>query len=96
MNLYQNAFQEFKSQYYAYIPLSIILQSCIASVAVMYILINNTFSFLDYLQLSLCVCFSMAYNATIMAQLKTKFVFNTLVATLLVSCILTVLNLYRN
>lgn len=77
MELYARYLSNFKAQYYMYISLSVIFQSCLGSIAAMFILMNgNEPIFL--VQLFLCICVSMAYNASVLAQLKPKIVFNLL------------------
>lgn len=95
MNYYNKHLSDFKENYILYIPLSIILQSCIGSIAAMYILINSKISEFYLLELTLCVIVSMAYNAAIMAQLKLKWVFNLLILSLIVNIILITLNVMR-
>ena len=78
--------------YMAYIPLGIILQSCIGSVAALYILVNNDFQLHSYLQLTLCVIVTMLFNAAVLAQLRYKIAFNLLLLSLIVNCMLIVIN----
>ncbi|MDO7173234.1 hypothetical protein [Mariniflexile sp. AS56] len=94
MNFHNKYFINFKADYMLYVPLTIILQSCIGSVAAMYILMNSK-SPTFLLELSLCVIVSMAYNASIMAQLTYKWVFNLLILSLVTNVALIVLNLMR-
>lgn len=94
MTIYQKGLSDFKQNYILYIPLTIILQSCIGSIAAMLILMNSKPDF-HILELSLCVTFAMAYNGIIYAQMKTQWVFNLLIATLLVHVTLIIINLAR-
>lgn len=94
MNLYDKYLVDFKRGYLLYVPLSIIFQSCLGSIAAMYILMNSNSRFY-LLELSICVVVSMAYNASIMAQAKHKWVFNLLILSSLVNLLLLVINLMR-
>ncbi|MBC8754035.1 hypothetical protein H2O64_05090 [Kordia sp. YSTF-M3] len=92
MTLYNTYLNEFQSKYTMYIPLTIILQSCIGSIAAMYILMNGLDTVSSLVQLFLCVIFTSFYNASILAQLKGKFVFNMLLLSLVFSALVIVLN----
>ncbi len=92
MKLYNEYLNRFKESYLMMVPLTIILQSCIGSLAAMKILMN-----IDrqgaLIQLSLCVCVSMMYNAAILAQMKIKIVFILLLLSLFFNSLLLVLNI---
>lgn len=88
MKLYNNLLLDFKTNYMLYIPLSIILQSCIGSAAVLYVLQNSTKDAFPFFQLTLCVIVTMAYNASVLAQLNYKLVFNLLLFSLLTNILL--------
>lgn len=94
MNFYRNGLKEFSGSMSLYVPLSIIFQSCVGSIAAMYVLMNSKGStFL--LELTLCVTVSMLYNASIMAQMKKNWVFNLLIASILINVFLIILNVIR-
>ncbi len=90
--MYSKLLKDFKEMYMAYIPLMIILSSCLGSIAAMYILMQDR-SFSQVVQLSLCVIICMAFNASILAQMKPKFVFNLLIASLAINTFLVLLNI---
>ncbi len=92
MMTYDDFLIDFKKNFLTYIPLSIILQSCIGSVAAMYILMGASIDDFPFFQLGLCVIVSMAYNASIMAQLNKKIVFNLLILSLVVNILLVIFN----
>lgn len=92
MRIYNKMYADFSQNFTMNIALTIILQSCIGSIAAMYILMNSTTESFQIVQLSLCVIVSMLYNATIFAQLKTKTVFNCLILSLVVNVALIVVN----
>jgi len=83
---------DFKVNFMIYIPLTIILQSCIGSVSAMYILKTSTVEVFPYFQLIICVIVSMLYNAFVLAQLGYKLVFNMLVLSLLINTLLIIIN----
>ena len=72
------------------IPLSIILQSCLGSIATMYILLNNNSFIILSMTLSVSIC--MIYNAAILAQLKPKIVFNLLLISVTINVLLLLIN----
>ncbi len=88
---YHNLFKSFQRSYMLMIPLSVILQSCLGSIATMYVMINKPPTLL--LQMAISIIISMAYNAAILAQLKVKLVFNLLVISLFGNMMLLLLNL---
>ncbi|WP_035091802.1 hypothetical protein [Aquimarina macrocephali] len=90
--MYSKLLKDFKEMYMAYIPLMIILSSCLGSVAAMYILMQDR-SISQVIQLSLCVIICMAFNASILAQMKAKFVFNLLIASIIINSFLVLLNI---
>lgn len=92
MSIYQQGFEEFKENYMMYIPLSIIFQSCLGSVSVMYILMRMDESFFSFLQLFLCVASCMLYNASIMAQLNVKIVYKLLLISVLLNTLFILIN----
>lgn len=92
MTLYSRYYEEFQDKYMMYVPLTIILQSCIGSIAAMYILMTGLDSVSSMIQLFLCVVLCMFYNAAILAQLKGKIVFNMLILSLLFNVLFIVIN----
>ncbi|MGH1383934.1 hypothetical protein [Kordia sp.] len=92
MTLYTQYYNEFQEKYTMYIPLTIILQSCIGGIATMYILMNGLDTISSLAQLFLCVILTSFYNAAILAQLKGKIVFNLLLMSLLFNMLFIVIN----
>ncbi|QHI35689.1 hypothetical protein IMCC3317_10360 [Kordia antarctica] len=92
MTLYTEYYNEFQSKYLMYIPLTIFLQSCIGSIAAMFILMNGLDTIFSLVQLFLCVVLSMFYNAAILAQLKGKIVFNMLILSLFFNVLFIIIN----
>ncbi|WP_103864191.1 hypothetical protein [Aquimarina aquimarini] len=90
--MYSKLLKDFKEMYMAYIPLMIILSSCLGSIAAMYILMQER-SIFQVIQLSVCVIACMVFNASILAQMKPKFILNLLLFSLIINTILVVLNM---
>jgi len=88
MKVYNNLLQSFQSAYMMMIPLSIIFQSCLGSIATFYILMNKGPVFI--FQLAACIVVTMMYNASILAQMKTEIVFKLLLLSLIVNSLLLV------
>ena len=91
MKLYNSLYEDFKKLYVGYSALAIILSSCVGAAAAMVILMNGH-DFLQMTQLFIVVAVCMNYMASVLAQLKSKFVFNSLLVSLLVSILLLFIN----
>lgn len=92
MNFYQAALKEFKRDFLMYVALSIILQSCLGSIAAMAIS-RNIGKPTYFLELSLCICIAMLYNVAVLGRLKTKLTFNILLLSLFINSILLIINI---
>lgn len=93
MKLYQALYEDFEELYVGYSALAVILSSCIGSAAALVILMNGH-DFVQMFQLFLVVVVCMGYNASVLAQLKPKIVFNLLIISLLVSSVLIAYNVF--
>ena len=87
MNLYHNFLSEFKREQTGYASIAIIPQSCIASVAAAMILISDLPKVPLLVLLFLVTILSMAYNGAVLAQLKSKAIFNLLIISIVFSCL---------
>lgn len=76
--------REFTFDYYMYIPLTIILNSCIGSIAAMNILRQGA-NFLSLIELTVCVTLAIGYNASLLAGTNKKFTFRLLLVSLIVN-----------
>lgn len=94
MTLYNKGLEDFKEHLTLYVPLSIIFQSCLGSIAAMFIL-KNSFPTFHFIDLTLVVSFAMAYNGALYAQMKPKVIYNLLIATILVHTTFLIINLVR-
>lgn len=93
MNFYQKQLSEFTRDFYAGASTGIIVSSCLGSIAAMLILMNGH-SLTDMIQLGIIVVVCMWFNASVLAQLKPKFVFNSLILSLLVSSSFILINIF--
>lgn len=84
--------QEFEHDYYMYMPLSIILNSCIGSVAAMTVLAQGT-SIVSGIELTICVSLCMGYNAALLAGSDRKFAFWLLIVSLIANLLLILITL---
>ncbi|CAM3982195.1 hypothetical protein FLAN108750_03015 [Flavobacterium antarcticum] len=91
MELYQKSFENFKESYIAFSTLAVIGQSCLGSIAAMYILSNGT-NPLQMIQLAILVIICMSVNTAILAQLTPKTVFNLIITTVISSVFFIIVN----
>lgn len=87
-----NAYRYFARSYFQLIPLTIIIQACVGSVVV-YFLLQGTPSEWDMIQLLLCVAATTLYLGAILAQVHVKKVFYVFFLGLAVNVLLLVLQL---
>lgn len=90
MDLYNNLLTQFERDQLGYSAIAIIGQSCIASVAAMFILMNKLPAAAVLLQLFMVTILAMGFNAAVLAQFKPKLTFNILIISVCYS-ILTIL-----
>ena len=91
MELYQKSFENFKHSYIAFSTLAVIGQSCMGSIAAMYILSNGT-NPIQMIQLAIIVIICMSVNTGILAQLAPKIVFNLLITSVISSVFFIIVN----
>lgn len=84
--LYTKVFNQFKEGYLGYATLGLLIQSCLGGIAAMAILHERT-GFSQQIQLFMAVVLCMMYNASMMAGFNKKWVFNLLLASLLLNSI---------
>ncbi|WP_298475473.1 hypothetical protein [uncultured Maribacter sp.] len=92
MKFYNNYLAEYTKGLTGYTAIGIIGQSCLGSIAAMYVLKGGV-AISEMTQLFLVIVFCMGYNAAILAQLKPKTSFNLLIASILCSIIILIVNL---
>ncbi|WP_241836871.1 hypothetical protein [Aequorivita sp. KMM 9714] len=83
---------EFSKDYYMYIPLTIILNSCVGSIAAMAILAQGT-SLLSGIELTIVVSLCMGYNAALLAGSNKNFAFWLLTVSMVVNILLILITL---
>ncbi len=93
MNFYQKQLSDFTRDFYAGASTGIILSSCLGSIAAMLVLMNGH-ALAEMIQLGLIVVVCMWFNASVLAQLKAKFVFNSLIFSILVSTTFILINIF--
>ncbi len=93
MGLYNKLYYDFEQMYLGYATLAIILTSCVGGAAAMVILMNGH-GFSQMVQLFLAVAACMWYNTTILANLKPKIIFNSLLGALGICIILLIVNIW--
>ncbi|HLU51420.1 MAG TPA: hypothetical protein VKZ42_04590 [Flavobacteriaceae bacterium] len=84
MRLYKKLRSDFQQMFYLNITLGIIASSCIGSIAAMFVLQSGT-GISELIQLVMVVSVAMWYNASVLAQMKPGFVFNSLLLSIFVS-----------
>ena len=88
MKLYNNLLEEFKNGQMGYAAFAILGQSCIGSIAAMMILISDLSQVTSLLLLFLVTIFCLAFNASVLAQLKPNITFNLFVLSVMFSGII--------
>lgn len=91
MGLYRKILKEFEDFYFGAATLAIIAQSCLGSIAAMYILKNGN-DLVQMTQLSIVVLVCMLVNGSILAQMKPKLVLNLIIASVISSLLFIFLN----
>lgn len=92
MSFYQKSLSQFREMYYLGIVLGIIASSCIGSIAAT-LALRGTNGVLDIFQLCLAVAVSMWFNAAVLAQLKPKLVFNSLIVSVIINTLIIIVHL---
>ncbi|HTG66825.1 MAG TPA: hypothetical protein VL859_10675 [Flavobacterium sp.] len=91
MTLYNQTFARFNQNFIGSATLSILVQSCLGGTAAMSILANGT-SILQMIQLAIIVFISIIANTSILAQMTHKFIFNSVLISMLASIFFIVIN----
>jgi len=89
--MYHKSFKHFRTHYLQLIPLTIILQTCIASIAVLYLLKQPPTTAI-MVQLAVGIYASSFYNGAIIAQLSVKTVYNLLIASIFINLLLIIIH----
>lgn len=91
MKLYNTLYKDFEDLFVGYSAVAIILTTCLGAAAAMVILMNGH-DFLQMFQLFVVLVGAMAYLVSVLAQMKPKFVFNTLILSIILSSLLLLVN----
>jgi len=92
MKIYRSYLKEYEKGIIGYSPIAIIGQSCLGSVAAMFILMNgNTVT--QMVQLFVVTILCMFYNGAILSQQKPKASFNLLILSVISSTVFVIFNL---
>jgi len=92
MKLFQSYLEEYGKGIIGYSPIAIIGQSCLGSVAAMFILMNGN-STMQMIQLFIITIMCMFYNGAILSQQKPKISFNLLIISAVSSILFIIVNL---
>lgn len=93
MSYYQKYLQDYKRGFMGFNTLGILALSILGSIAAMFVLQNGT-SPAQMVQLFFVTIFCMSFNGAVLSQQKPKVVFNMLIATVLVTTIITLINIF--
>ncbi|MCK8521161.1 hypothetical protein M0D21_06265 [Aquimarina sp. D1M17] len=92
MKIYQSYLEEYEKGIIGYSPIAIIGQSCLGSVAAMFILMNGN-TVLQMVQLFIITILCMFFNGAILSQQKPRISFNLLILSTVFSILFVIVNL---
>lgn len=92
MSFYNKMLSQFQEMYYLGIVLGIIASSCIGSIAAS-LALKNLPGFVELFQLCVAVGTAMWFNASVLAQLNIKTVFNSLLISVIANTLIIILHL---
>ncbi len=93
MELYHKGLLEFERNMSGYAAIFIIAQSCLGSIAALYILIKGVAP-IQMVQLFLVTIACMGFNAAVLSQQKPKVIFNLFIISVLLSTLVLIINSY--
>lgn len=94
MKQYQLLLTEYGKMPYLYATLGIIGQSCIGSIAVMFLFMNeDSARYAQMIELFFITILCMGFNGTVLSQQSHKMQLNFLIASVIVSVVCVVINL---
>jgi hypothetical protein len=91
MRLYNTLYKDFEELFVGYSAVAIILTTCLGAAAAMVILMNGH-DLIQMAQLFLVLVGTLIYLVSVLAQMKPKFVFNSLILSLVLSSVLLLIN----
>lgn len=92
--LYTSLLDEFKRGQTGYSAIAVLGQSCIGSIAVMLLMMHEMPSVVKMFSVFLVTIFCLGFNATVLAQLKSKVTFNVLILSVVLSITVIIANLF--
>lgn len=93
-NIYKFAFREFKKGQFGYSAIAIIGQSCLGSAAAMLLLMGEMDMVLKMILLFFVTIFCMAFNGSVLAQLKPLTTFNVLILSVVFSTLVIIAHIF--
>ncbi len=92
--IYKNLMNEYSSGIFGYATIGILGQSCIGSIAVMFLLMNNNLADTPkMIELFLVTILCMGFNGAVLSQQTGKTQFNILAVSVLTSILVIIFNL---
>lgn len=92
MKIYHQLLKDFEESFYLHATLGIILSSCLGAAAAMAVLMHGH-DMAEMLQLFIITCVSMGFNTTVLANLKSKVVFNSLLLSIILNSVFIILHI---
>lgn len=93
MSFYNKMYLDFEKEYLMHATLGIILSSCLGAAAAMMVLMHGH-GFSEMAQVFMLTAVCMGFNTTVLANLKPKIVFNSLMISLAVSVLTIIFHLF--
>ncbi len=84
--IYNKVLAEYKKGEIGYATIGILAQSCISSIAVLLVLMNDMPTYTKMVLLFIVTIFAMAFNGAVLAQQKSKITLNLLIISVVFSC----------
>lgn len=94
LSWYNNMLTEFKKQQMGYAALAILAQSCIASAAVILLLMHQMPIAIKMVFVFVITILCMSFNGAVLAQLKSKITLNLLIISVVFSSAVIIANLF--
>ena len=93
MKVYHQILKDFEESFYMHATLGIILSSCLGAAAAMLVLMHGH-EVGEMIQLFIITCVCMGFNTTVLANLKSKVVFNTLLLSIILNTVFIILHIF--
>ena len=93
-SIYNKVLAEYQRGEIGYSAIGILAQSCISSIAVLFVLMNDLPRNLKMILLFMVTIFAMAFNGAVLARQKPKITLNLLIISVVFSCGVIIANLF--